>query len=314
LERRRRPKFAMCFLVLIGGFKLEGIREIKRRRASVLSISKVTNAMKIIAATRLRRIEARLGTAARLQEELKRCAIEMFLRNIGPSHPFFTLREVRNITLFVVSTMRGFCGGLSEKIAKEVNTFINMMKERGISVSTYVIGKKGAGFFANGDVKSVDIGFFDPLLWIKLENLSSHICNLFISGAADQVIVAYTKFLSTSSHKVVLELVLPIWEKGVTRAELSNSFDLIAEPSEDAVEEFLVRENVKALLWRALVEGSASEEAERLIAMDKAHSNAEDLMRDLTRRYNSLRQASITTELLDIIGGARAVQGMESEV
>lgn len=287
------------------------MKDIRKRISSVRNTTKITGAMRAIAASRLKKLQSRIIGARMYSEGIRELALQVASKTGEITNPAFQLRKkTSHITIFVISVERGFCGGLDERIAKQIKNFTEMMNGRGVKTLLYVAGTKGSRVFKKHHMKfsKVDIGIEDPLLSIKLENVVRHLNNLFLNGETDQIILAHNRFLSVTEQMVTLNMFLPVWVRPDERPIIKNMVDFICEPDKAAVEEFLLKEVLKSMLYQALLEGRTSEMAARLIAMGKALQNADKMIEKLTRRYHSVRQGSVTKELLDIVGGSEAFE------
>lgn len=277
-----------------------------------MGTTKITGAMKLIATSKLKRAQQRMLNARLYNDSLKELALQAAAKSGEITHPAFILRpKVRKATVLVITPERGFCGALSEEMFGQIRHFLDMMKDRGVGTSALVVGSKGAQHFGRHEIEfeEIDLGFEDPLINIKVENLCNHLLDIFLSGEADQILLAYSRFVSAVSHQVALEIFLPVWVKKGERPVMENEVDFIYEPDKSRVLELVLKKALRTKLYQALFEAGASELAARMVAMDKALKNARDMVERLTRRYHRVRQSTITRELLDIIGGAEALKG-----
>ena len=288
---------------------MPSLKSIRRRITSVKSTQKITRAMKMVAAARLRRAQQRitelrpyaLKTAEVLRSVASRAGDEA-------AHPLLQQREVKNVLLFVLSSDRGLAGAFNSSIQRAAERKIRELREEGYTVHLATLGRKGRdylkrrGLDARHDWSGIPEGRAD-----KAKEIAKTLIDDFTSGEIDQVVVLFNEFKSAISQKVTFQQVLPI----VTAAEgeaAGSKADFIYEPSREALLERLVPMYVEVSVFRAMLDSSASEHGSRMTAMDNATNNAKKMISSLTLQYNRARQAAITKELMEIIGGAEAIK------
>ena len=288
---------------------MPSLKSIRRRITSVKSTQKITRAMKMVAAARLRRAQQRitelrpyaLKTAEVLRSVASRAGDEA-------AHPLLQQREVKNVLLFVLSSDRGLAGAFNSSIQRAAERKIRELREEGYTVHLATLGRKGRdylkrrGLDARHDWSGIPEGRAD-----KAKEIAKTLIDDYTSGEIDQVVVLFNEFKSAISQKVTFQQVLPI----VTAAEgeaAGSKADFIYEPSREALLERLVPMYVEVSVFRAMLDSSASEHGSRMTAMDNATNNAKKMISSLTLQYNRARQAAITKELMEIIGGAEAIK------
>lgn len=285
------------------------LRDIKKRISAVGSIKKVTGALKMVSASKLRRSQEKLMGSRSYANDIKNIALEMSMKDGIVENPvFIPRRKLKKAVLIVIATDKGLCGPLNARMAKEMRPFLDLMAERDTDVEVHIMGRRGVKYFTRQGVDfsvmpfSVDI---DPPEQ-DLEKFCRLLLKRFLSEEIDQVMIAFNRFVSTISQQVSLDIFLPIWVKEPKKVD--DHVDFIYEPSKLEVMDAVVLESLKATFNESLFEARASELAARVFSMNQAFGNASDLEVSLTGVYNRARQSAITTELLDIIGGAEAIQ------
>lgn len=291
---------------------MANLKSIRKRIVSVKNTQKITKAMKMVAAARLRRAQQAITElrpyAVKTHEVLSSVASRAGDEEI---HPLLARRDVKKVLLVVLSSDRGLAGAFNANINK---TGLRMWKEleaEGKEVSFAVIGRKGRDFFRRRDAK-IEFDFtnvFEALNVSKAGEIGRAIVAEYKADGFDQVLVIYNEFKSAISQTVAVESLVPIAvSEGATAGE-GGSVDFIYEPSKRALLDQLLPMYVEIEIFRALLESVASEHGARMTAMDNATKNASEMIGRLTLVYNRARQAAITTELMEIIGGAEALKG-----
>lgn len=292
------------------------LREIRRRIGGVKNTQKITKAMKMVAAAKLRRAQdaviAARPYARKMRELLRHLASHVDLSN----NPHFVERPVQNVAIVVVTADRGLCGAFNANIIRTAAAHIcakyaDFQTDK--RVKLICIGKKGADFFQkNGyNVVSKHVGIFGGMTFNQATEIVNKVVHGFLTGQYDRVEVVYNEFKSIIQQRVVVEQVLPIPPETIEAPKRAAEINYIYEPSKEAIVAALVPKHLNFQLWHILLESSAAEQGARMTAMDNATTNASDLIRDLQLSYNKARQASITKELLEIVGGAEALRQTE---
>ena len=283
-------------------------KEIRTKIASVKNTQKITKAMEMVAASKMRKAQERMRAARPYAEKIRNVIAHLGLANPEYKHPFLTGHaEVRRIGLIIVSTDRGLCGGLNSNLFRDM---LRRMKEwhgRGIELDLSLIGNKSVGFFSRiggsivaqvthlGDEPGVDqlIGSVKVMLDAYLED---HI---------DELYLVSNQFINSMTQKPVVEQLLPV-QPGEDEA-LKHHWDYIYEPDAKDVLDRVLKRYIESLVYQGVVENIACEQAARMVAMKSASDNAGKLIDELQLIYNKARQAAITQELSEIVGGAAAV-------
>ena len=287
---------------------MPSVRDIRRRIRSVDNTAKVTNAMSLIAASKMRRaqnsvLEGR-PYSLKIPEVIAHLAAQP-MDDESSAQPLLAVRPVEKTTVLMISPDRGLCGGLHANLNRRVGQFILNQE---VPIQAIAVGRKGRDFMArtNQDLKATFTDLGETPLLVDTHAISHMVIDSYCDGEADEVYLAYTQFVSTMVQEPVIEKLLPI-----TPAELtaSESVGYIYEPGNLAVLQNLLPRFVEMQIYHAILEAIASEQSARMVAMRAATDNASELAGDLTLTMNKLRQESITNELLDLIGGQIALQG-----
>jgi F-type H+-transporting ATPase subunit gamma len=290
------------------------LKEIRTRITSVKNTRQITSAMKMVSAAKLRKgqdaiIQMR-PYAQKLQEILTTLEKNVDSEDVAI---YSKERKLSKILLVVITSNKGLCGGFNSNISKqvihEIDTEFKDLYDTG-HVDILSIGKKGAeGLAAKGyKSKSTKHDLFDTLTYDVVKHLALEIIEKFLLGEYDLVKLYYNQFKNTATQLVTAEQYLPLPKVKEDRFE-EEHFDYILEPSKDGIVSELIPKTLKVQLYKALLESNASEHGARMTAMHKATDNATEIIRDLQLEYNKARQASITNEILEIVGGAEALKG-----
>ena len=282
-------------------------KEIKKKIASVQTTQKSTRAMQMVAASRMRRTQDRMQQGRPYSQRIE----EMIghLANANPEYrpSYMITREVRRIGYIVVSTDRGLCGGLNVNLFRELIRHMRRWEGDGIEVDLALIGNKAAQFFRSvgGNVVAAigDVGETP-----EIANLIGGVkvmLDAFESGRLDRLDIISNEFVNTMTQRPIVRQLLPL--PPLDSDDLKHRWDYIYEPDARELVEGLIERYIESLVYQAVVENTACEQAARMIAMKNATDNAEEIINELTLLYNNARQASITQEISEIVGGAAAV-------
>jgi len=285
-------------------------KEIRTKIKSVQNTRKITKAMEMVAASKMRKAQQRMRAARPYAEKIRRLAANLSQANISDyKHPFLVSTDkVRRVGIVLVTTDKGLCGGLNTNIQRVVLTSMKEWESQGVTeFKVTAIGNKGLGFMqrlrANVVSSAVQLG--DTPHLEKLIGPVKVMLDAFQAGELDAVFLGYTRFINTMKQEPVLEQLLPLTGEKLGTPE--TSWDYLYEPDpETVIDEMLVR-YVEALVYQAVAENMASEQSARMVAMKAASDNAKSVIGDLQLVYNKTRQAAITKELSEIVSGAAAV-------
>jgi F-type H+-transporting ATPase subunit gamma len=284
------------------------LRDIRRRIRSVESTQKITRAMKLVAAAKLRRAQERILSARPYAIKMAELLASLVSRTESEEHPLLTRRPPARRRLVIITADKGLCGAFNSNVLRASLAFL---REAGrTDVTLVVVGKKARDFFRRRqwEVKSEMLGFFDRLAYSHARELADQLMNEYLSGEVDEVHLMYNEFRSVAVQRVKREQLLPIEPAQVPGAEEEAGGDYIYEPSPEAILAALLPRHVTTQVYRALMESVAGEYGARMTAMEAASKNAKEIIGVLTIQYNKARQERITKELLDIVGGAEALR------
>jgi F-type H+-transporting ATPase subunit gamma len=292
---------------------MAGSKEIRTKIKSVQNTRKITKAMEMVAASKMRKAQERMRAARPYADKIRNVAAHMAEANPEYRHPFLVKRDaVQNAGVIVVSTDKGLCGGLNTNVLRLTVAKFKELEAAGVKIQVSAIGNKGFGFMNRLGAKLVShvIGLGDTPHLEKLIGAVKIQLDAYEKGEVDVVYLAYTKFINTMKQESVVEQLLPLTADKFTQSaaeKQSYGWDYIYEPdAQTVVDELLVR-YVEALVYQAVAENMASEQSARMVAMKSASDNAKSVIGELQLSYNKARQAAITKELSEIVGGAAAV-------
>lgn len=283
------------------------IRQINRRIKSVRNTSKVTKAMEMIAASKMRRAQERTLASRPYAEKICQVLADLAAQTrVGEEgHPLLIKRPVNKIAVIHITPDRGLCGGLVANVNRGVARFI--MDHKGTPVANVAVGRKGRDFMLRSgqQVRAEFINMSDKPSVSDILPVARIVVDDYCAGLVDEVYISYTQFVNTVSQKPVIIKLLPI-EPAVFEAGKNNEY--IYEPTPQEVMSELLPRFIEMSLYHSLLEAIASEQSARMVAMRNATDNAHELIGELTLKYNKARQEMITKELLDIVGGVAALE------
>ncbi|WP_372652628.1 F0F1 ATP synthase subunit gamma [Alcanivorax borkumensis] len=282
-------------------------KEIKGKIASVQSTKKITRAMEMVAASKMRKAQERMTASKPYASRMRQVVAHLANADLEYRHVYLQEREVKNVGYIVVSSDRGLCGGLNVNLLKNVVKSAKAWEEKGAKTSYCVVGSKGMSFFKSvgGNVEANITGLGDTPHLNDLIGSIKVMLDAYESGAIDRLYIVYNEFVNTMTQSPKNIQLLPL-EAGCDE-ELKRHWDYIYEPApKELLDELLVR-FIESQVYQGVVENNACEQAARMIAMKAASDNAGDIIRDLQLVYNKARQAAITQEISEIVGGAAAV-------
>ena len=291
---------------------MAGSKEIRTKIKSVQNTRKITKAMEMVAASKMRKAQQRMRAARPYGDKIRNIAAHMSGANPEYRHPFLIKREVKNAGFIVVTTDKGLCGGLNTNVLRMVTAKLKELETAGIKIETTAIGNKGFGFLNRIGAKVVShaIQIGDKPHLDKLIGPVKVQLDAYAAGKLDVVYLAYTGFINTMKQEPQIEQLLPLTAdkfKQTDDEKRAYGWDYIYEPDAKAVVEELLTRYVEAIVYQAVTENMASEQSARMVAMKSASDNAKKVIEDLQLTYNKARQAAITKELSEIVGGAAAV-------
>ena len=291
---------------------MANLKEIRNRITSVSSTRQITSAMKMVSAAKLRRAQDAITQmrpyANKLKELLGNLSDE---NNDGDGSFYEEQREVKRVLLIPITSNRGLAGAFNANIIKQTSKLINE-KYADTDVTVLAIGKKADDFFKKTEynIKGTTLPgkldtIFDDLNFKRVSKVASKIMRAFEFKQFDEVVIIYNEFVNAAVQNVNVEQMMPIVSNDVEESSVAS--DYIYEPSKEFIVEELIPKSIKLQLFKALLDSHASEHGARMTAMHKATDNASEMINDLKLVYNKARQASITNEILEIVGGAEAL-------
>jgi len=284
------------------------LKSIRKRIVTVKSTQKITKAMKMVAAAKLRRAQNAVIASRPYAQKLKEVVGSVVARSEGSGHPLLKAHEAtKTAEVMVFSSNRGLCGGFNSNLLRKADTFVKELKAKGIAVRLVIIGKKGRDYFAarNVTIDENNVAWANVLPFVEALALTQSLAERFAAGAFDEFYLVYNKFESAISQVPTIERLLPFTVDAQTE---TKGIDAIYEPSKEAILETLLPKLVAMVIFKAHLESLAAELGARMSAMDSATKNASEMIGKLSLKYNRARQAAITTELMDIVNGAESLK------
>jgi len=289
---------------------MPGTKEIRTKIKSVQNTRKITKAMEMVAASKMRRAQERMRAARPYSEKIRTVAAHISHANPEYRHPFLVERDtVKRVGIIIVTTDKGLCGALNTNVLRMVLNEYKQWQSEGEQIDVCCIGGKGLGLMQRigANVVSQARGLGDRP---KLETLIGAV-RVMLDGYTqdrfDRVLIFYTRFINTMKQEPVMEQLLPL--SGERLGAPEGTWDYIYEPEAKTVLEQVLTRYIEAVVYQAVSENMASEQSARMVAMKSASDNAATLIDELTLIYNKSRQAAITKELSEIVGGAEALKG-----
>jgi F-type H+-transporting ATPase subunit gamma len=287
---------------------MPGTKEIRTKIRSVQSTRKITKAMEMVAASKMRKVQERMRAARPYAEKIRNVTAHISHANPEYRHPFLVERDtVKRVGIIIVTTDKGLCGALNTNVLRMMLNHYKQWQSEGEELDVCCIGGKGLGFMQRlgANVVSKSAGLGDRP---KLENLIGVIkvmLDSYTEDRFDRLLIFYTRFINTMKQEPVMEQLLPL--SGERLGAPEGTWDYIYEPEAKTVLEQVLTRYIEAVVYQAVSENMASEQSARMVAMKSASDNAATLIDELTLIYNKSRQAAITKELSEIVGGAAAV-------
>ena len=282
-------------------------KEIRTQIKSIKNTQKITSAMQMVAASKMRKAQERMQHARPYAEKIRNVIGHLRLSHPEYRHPFMIEREAKRVGIIVVTTDRGLCGGLNTNALKLAVGEMKKWTDRGVEVDVCIIGNKGLQFLrrlgANIVAEKTQLG--DAVFIEELIGSVKVMLDAYEEGRLDRLFLVYSEFVNTMTQKPVLEQLLPL--AGEDDESLKHHWDYIYEPDAKQVMGDLLTRYIESQVYHGVSENMASEQSSRMVAMKSATENAGNLIDDLTLRYNKARQAAITQEISEIVGGAAAV-------
>ena len=284
-------------------------KEIRTKIKSVENTRKITKAMEMVAASKMRKAQERMKAARPYAEKIAQVMAHLSLSHSEYKHPFYVAREnIKRVGLIVVSTDKGLCGGLNTNALRMVLNKLKDWEAKGIEVDVTAIGNKGMGFIQRlgGNVVSEATGLGDRPHLEKLIGPVSVMLENYKAGKIDALYLVFSRFINTMKQEAQFEQLLPLTAEAAVEKTTAH-WDYIYEPEAKGVIDGLMIRYIEALIYQAVAENMACEQSARMVAMKAASDNAKNVIGELKLVYNKTRQAAITKELSEIVAGAAAV-------
>jgi F-type H+-transporting ATPase subunit gamma len=294
---------------------MAGSREVRNKIKSVKNTQKITRAMEMVAASKMRKAQERMKKARPYGEKIRNVAAHMSRANTEYRHPFLIARDtVKRVGIIVITSDKGLCGGLNTNVLRMALGKMKTWESEGEQIEVSCIGNKGFGFMnrIGANVVSQVVGLGDSPDLERLIGATKIVLDGYSQDRFDRVYIFYTRFINTMKQEPVMEQLLPLSDTRLHQSDggpkgQSGSWDYIYEPEAKSVIDDIMVRYVEALIYQAVTENVASEQSARMVAMKAASDNAGNVIDELTLVYNKSRQAAITKELSEIVGGAAAL-------
>ena len=290
---------------------MPGEKEIRNKIRSVKNMQKITSAMEKVAASKIRKAQAQMEASRPYAQRIRRVISHLSHANPDARHPYMVEREVQRVGFIIISTDRGLCGGLNANLFRRVIGEIAHWREQNVEVDLALVGAKAVQFFRRmgGNVVGTATHLGDRPSVNDLIGAITIMLNSYEDGNIDRLFLMHNEFISAMNQKPEVTTLLPVSEIGMETQELQEHWDYIYEPEAgELLEEFLER-YIESQVYRGAVENFACEMAAKMVAMKSATDNAGEIIEKLQLDYNKARQAAITQEISEIVGGAAAVSG-----
>lgn len=287
---------------------MANVKEIRTKISSIKKTQKITRAMEMVAASKMRKTQDRMSASRPYAKKMTQVINHLAKAHLEYRHEFLDERDVKRVGIILVSTDRGLCGGLNSNLFKKVSAFVKEKKAQNIEVDFCVLGRKGGAFIkrAGGNVLAFADELGDSPKVSDIIGVVKNMLNAYSEGSVDSIYVAYNDFVNTMTQAPNMQQLLPL-PKNDSEEELDHYWDYIYEPdARDLLDAFLIR-YVELQVYQALVENVACEQAAKMISMKSASDNAGDLIKEFQLAYNKARQSAITQELSEIVAGAAAL-------
>lgn len=290
---------------------MANLRAIRKRIGSVKSTQQITKAMKMVSAAKLKRAQDAITAARPYARKMREVVQAVAVRSEEGAHPLLTRREGTKLALLVITSDRGLCGGFNSNLLRAAQRHIADSRERHEEIALFAVGRKARDFFRRRrvELRKEYVNLLGSLSYGHAERLSKDLVEGFLAGDIDEVRIVYNEFRSAISQAVRIETLFPIAIERKEGEQAATEIDYLYEPSREKILAALLPKYVETQIFRALLESVAGEHGARMTAMDSATNNAVDMIARLTLQMNRARQAAITKELMEIIGGAEALKG-----
>jgi F-type H+-transporting ATPase subunit gamma len=294
---------------------MPSLQSLRRKIAAFKNTQKITKAMKMVAAAKLKRSQDRILAARPYAHKMRGVLSNLSQRVNRAAHPLLQKRAGKRIEVLVVTSDRGLCGGFNGNIVRKSSEFLRQCEARGLNVTLSIVGRKGRDYFRRRTwpIRQEWTGVFDKLSFEHAIDIGGDLTDNFVRGTFDELYVVYNEFKSAIQQRVIVEKLFPVdalmeFETEPDSVGSSVGGSYIYEPDEGELLTVLMPKHFQIQAFRILLESAAAEHGARMAAMDGATRNAGQLIKKVTLYYNKTRQAAITKELMDIVGGAEALK------
>jgi F-type H+-transporting ATPase subunit gamma len=293
---------------------MASLKDVKTKIGGVKKTSQITSAMNMVAAAKLRGAQQRMEDFRPYTEKFNQAMGSLSANMESGQFPLMEVREVQTVEIVIVTSDRGLCGSFNANIFKAAEKLLEQYEAEGKKVSLVCVGKKGNAYFKKtGNVRKAYTNIMGNFQMFNARAIAQDVAANFLAGEADRVQVIYGRFHSVAMQRPEVEVLLPV-QPEVSQQEDAAATDTAAgdyiyEPSPTEIMDVLLPLYMNVMIYHAMLETGASEHAARMTAMDNATRACKDMIHDLTLLYNKARQAGITAELMDIVGGAEALKG-----
>ena len=288
---------------------MAGSKEIRTKIKSVENTRKITRAMEMVAAAKMRKSQQRMRAARPYAEKIKQVAAHLSHANSEYNHPYLLKREaIKNVGIILITSDKGLCGGLNTNILRMVLAQMKEFEKKGTGIRVSPIGNKGFSFMnrIGAHIQSHLIGLGDSPRIESLIGAVKLMLDAYVAGEVDAIYISYNHFVNTMKQEPVFEQLLPLSGESL-KVESTGSWDYLYEPDAQTVIDEMLLRYVESLVYTAVSENQAAEQSARMVAMKAASDNAKAVIGELKLVYNKARQAAITKEISEIVGGAAAV-------
>jgi F-type H+-transporting ATPase subunit gamma len=287
---------------------MANLKEIRNRITSVGSTMQITSAMKMVSAAKLKKAQDGITQMRPYSEKLQEILGNLTSSLDMSENVYSQDREVKNVLIVAITSNRGLCGAFNNNIIKSTNQYIADNKDQNVTVAT--LGKKAYDAYKRTDYYLSDYPedlneIYNDVKFENIVHLGDYLMESYVNGTYDKIILNYNRFKNAATQEIMNEQFLPIVQ--TQSEETTTSADYIFEPSKEEIVNELIPKSLKTQLYKAVLDSWASEHGARMTAMHKATDNADELKKELTLSYNKARQAAITNEILEIVGGAEAL-------
>jgi len=289
---------------------MASLKDVKTKIGGVKKTSQITSAMNMVAAAKLRGAQQKMEDFRPYTEKFNQAMSSLAANMESGQFPLMEARAIHTAEIVVVTSDRGLCGSFNANIFKETEKLMQQYEAEGKKVSLVCVGKKGNSYFKKtGKVRKAYTDIMGSFQMFNARSIAQDIAANFLAGESDRVHVIYGKFINVAMQRPATEVLLPVQPEATETGEVTAAGDYIYEPSPTEIMDVLLPLYMNVMIYHAMLETGASEHAARMTAMDNATRACKDMIHDLTLLYNKARQAGITAELMDIVGGAEALKG-----